>query len=84
MRQRDEMVGRIAHRREDGHDLATFALHRHQPLRDVAHVIDLGQRRPAELAHHERVVAPAIEFDHAAGLRGRRSHHFSRRNSRTA
>ena len=58
MGERDELVGRVAHRREDGDDAAAFLLRGDDPPRDGLEPLRVADGRAAEL-HHERADAPA-------------------------
>ena len=53
MRQLDELVGRVAHRRDDGDDLAARAPGRDQALRDTLQLVGVTDGGAAELHHDE-------------------------------
>ena len=56
VREVDQLVGRVAHRREDGDDAAAFLLRRDDPPGDRLQPLRVADRRAAEL-HHERADA---------------------------
>ena len=51
----DEVVGRVAHRREDGDDALALLARGDDPLRDRLQPLGVGDRRAAEL-HDERAL----------------------------
>ena len=58
VREPDQLVGRIAHGREDGDDAVSGLASRDEPLGDRTQAIDVRDRGPAEL-HHDRAGARA-------------------------
>ena len=50
--QLDELVGRVAHRREDGDHATAFLLHRDDPAGDRLEPVRVADRGTAELHHH--------------------------------
>ena len=59
VRQVDELVGRVAHRREHGDDAAALLLRGDDPARDVQQPLGVADGRAAEL-HHERADARRV------------------------
>ena len=53
MREADQLVGRVAHRREDADDLAPGLARRDEALRDLLQLLGVGHRRAAELHDNE-------------------------------
>ena len=66
VREPDEVVGRVAHRREHRHDPVSGLACRHEPLPDSLQALDVGDRGPAEL-HDDRAGALAVSSAARAG-----------------
>ena len=63
MRERDQLVGRRAHGREDGDDAVALLVRLHEPLGHAPEPLRAGNARPAELHHHGAALRVRIDRD---------------------
>src|SRR5262249_50414532 len=76
-----QLVGRVAHGREDADDAAALLMRSHEPARDLPDLLGVGDRGAAEL-HHDEIGAACrrVRRDLRNDLvLGRRHRHISRR-----